>query len=347
MLIITVDTLRADALVPDDAPALLDAARRGIRFVRARTPAPLTLPAHATILTGVLPPVHGIRDNTAAPIPGPDARPFPLLAEEFRAAGYATAAFVASGVLDPRYKLDQGFDTYRHPAGPAPGAPSFPELDAKEQVERVRDWIRSRPAGKPFFLWVHLWDPHAPYRPYDGDERRAGTDAGDPDALRYKGEVRRTDAAIEELLKAVDPGTTIVVIAADHGESLGEHGEATHGLLCHGATLDVPLLLFGPGVPAGRTEERVAGLEDIAPTLRRLCELDARAGDGFDLLSLPEERVAVGESLAAHRLYRWAQQSSAFDGRFALLDGGPRVELYDRAEDPVERLERPLRGRVP
>ncbi len=358
VLIVTIDTLRADALDPEDMPATLDAARRGTRFTRARTPVPLTLPAHATILTGVLPPVHGIRDNTAAPIPDPAARPYTLLAEEFQDAGYATAAFVGSGVLDPRYRFDRGFETYRHPPAPAPRAPSFPELDAKEQAKRVRDWLAARPKDRPFFLWVHLWDPHAPYRPYDGDERRAGTDAGDPDELRYKGEARRVDAAIEEILGLVDEATTIVVLTADHGESLGEHGEATHGHLCHGATMDVPLVLLGPGVRADHAEARVAGLEDIAPTLRRLCRLDARDGDGFDLLSLPEERVHAGESLYGHRLYRWAQQSVAFDGRFALLDGGPRVELYDRAADPkelsplrdhathpaYERLDRVLQG---
>jgi arylsulfatase A-like enzyme len=340
VLIITVDTLRADALDKEDMPATLEAAGRGTRFLKARTPAPLTLPAHATILTGVLPPAHGIRDNTAAPIPEPDARPYTLLAEEYKDAGYATAAFVASGVLDPRYRLDRGFDTYRHPLAPAPGAPSFPELEAKEQAKRVREWLGARPKDRPYFVWVHLWDPHAPYRPYDGDERRAGTDAGDPDALRYKGEARRVDAAIEEILALVDERTTFVVIAADHGESLGEHGEQTHGHLCHGATMDVPLVLLGPGVPV-RTEERVAGLEDVAPTLRRLCRLDARDGDGVDLLSLPEERVSAGESLQDHRLYRWAQQSVAFDGRFVLLDGGPRVELYDRESDPLERSPLP------
>ncbi|HEX5138009.1 MAG TPA: sulfatase [Planctomycetota bacterium] len=335
-LLVTVDTLRADALDAEDMPALAEAAQRGMRFRKARTPAPLTLPAHATILTGVLPPVHGIRDNSAAPIPDAGARPYTLLAEDFRAAGYATAAFVASGVLDPRYRLDRGFDTYRHPPAPAPGAPSFPELSAEEQVARVREWFAARPKDRPFFVWVHLWDPHAPYRPYDGDGRHAGTDAGDPDALRYKGETRRVDAAIDALLGLVDERTTFVVVAADHGESLGEHGEATHGHLCHGATMDVPLVLLGPGVPE-RVVERVAGLEDIAPTLRRLCRLDAREGDGFDLLSLPEERVHAGESLQDYRLYRWAQQSVAFDGRFALIDGGPRVELYDRETDPHER----------
>jgi arylsulfatase A-like enzyme len=336
VLIVTIDTLRADALDPEDMPATLDAAARGTRFTRARTPAPLTLPAHATLFTGVLPPAHGIRDNTAAPIPEPADRSYALLAEEFKAKGYATAAFVASGVLDRRYRLDRGFDEYRRPPEPAPGAPSFPELAADEQLRRVRDWFAARPKDKPFFVWVHLWDPHAPYHPYDGDERRAGTDGRDPDALRYRGEARRADAAVEGILALVDEATTFVVITSDHGESLGEHGEATHGHLCHGATMDVPLVLLGPGVPRGRTEERVAGLEDVAPTLRRLCRLAPREGDGHDLLALPEERVHTGESLYGHRLYRWAQQSVAFDGRFALLDAGPRVELYDRAADPKE-----------
>jgi hypothetical protein len=104
--------------------------------------------------------------------------------------------------------------------------------------------------------------------------------------------------------------------------------------------MDVPLVLLGPGVPQGRAEERVAGLEDIAPTLRRLCRLRERPGDGHDLLDLPEERVSLGESLYGHRLYGWAQQAVAYDGRFALLDGGPRLELYDRASDPSET--RPL-----
>lgn len=337
VLVVTIDTLRADALVLEDAPAMVEAAARGVRFLRARTPAPLTLPAHATLFTGLLPPAHGIRDNTAAPLPDGAE----LLAEEFRAAGYATAAFVASGVLDRRYGLDQGFDRYFQPPAPAPGAPSFHELEAKDQVARVREWMKTRPANKPFFLWVHLWDPHAPYWLYDGDARRAGTARGDPAPLLYKGEVRRADAAIEELLALVDPETTIVVLTSDHGESLGEHGEATHGYLCHGATMDVPLIVLGPDVRPG-TVERVAGLEDVAPTLRRMCRLPARAGDGFDLFSLPEERVAVGESLAAHRLCRWAQQSVAFDGRFALLDGGARLELYDRSSDPGE--DAPLAG---
>jgi arylsulfatase A-like enzyme len=338
VLLITIDTMREDALA--EAPALLDLARKGTRFVRVRTPVPLTLPAHATILTGLDPPGHGLRDNTAPPLPDREARPFPLLAEEFSGRGYATAAFVASAVLDPRYRLDAGFDEYRHPPVQRAGTPGFAALTAEEQVRRVLDWLETRPRDRPFFVWVHLWEPHAPYEAYAGDERRAGTADGDPTDERYRGEVRRADAGVEALLTRIDLDTTVVLATSDHGESLGEHGEPAHGFLCYGATMDVPCVLAGPGVPAGRTVDRPGALADLAPTLRRLSGLAAQPGDGRDLFDLPENRVVAGESLYGNRLYRWAQQAVAFDGRWSLVDGGPRLELFDRAADPGER--RPL-----
>ncbi|MHC4547204.1 MAG: sulfatase-like hydrolase/transferase [Planctomycetota bacterium] len=336
VLVISIDTLRADAVETADAPALVELAARGRLFRRARTPVPLTLPAHVTLLSGLDPPAHGIRDNTAPPLPARAERSFTLLAEEFRDRGYATAAFVASAVLDPRYRLDAGFDEYRHPPAQEAGVPLLAALTAEEQVARVKAWLGARPRERPFFVWVHLWEPHAPYEVYDGDERRAGTAAADPAPERYRGEVRRSDAAVEALLQLIDPARTVVVATSDHGESLGEHGEPTHGFLCYATTMDVPLILAGPGVPTG-TEERLCALADVAPTLRRLCGLRVRAGDGRDLLALPGERVVVGESLHAYRRYRWAQQSVAFDGRFSLVDGGPRLELFDRAADPPER----------
>jgi arylsulfatase A-like enzyme len=339
VLLITIDTMRADGLA--EAPALLDLAQRGTRFVRVRTPAPLTLPAHATILSGLDPPGHGMRDNTAPPLPAREARPFPLLAEEFRERGYATAAFVASAVLDPRYRLDAGFDEYRHPPAQRAGAPAYAALTAEEQVTRVLAWLEARPRDRPFFVWVHLWEPHAPYEAYAGDERRAGTAATDAPGERYRGEVRRADAAVEALLRRIDLETTVVLATSDHGEALGEHGEAAHGFLCYGATMDVPCVLAGPGVPAGRTVERLGALADLAPTLRRLAGLAARPGDGVDLLDLPAGRIAAGESLYANRLYRWAQQSVACDGRWTLVDGGPRLELFDRHADPGERQPLP------
>lgn len=338
VLIVSIDTLRADALSVEDTPALLDLAARGTRFLSTRAPAPITLPSHATLMTGLWPTRHGLRDNTSPPLP--EDRRFPLLAEQFAAAGYDTAAFVASAVLGRRYGLDAGFREYREPAAQDKAAPEFTSLDAGEQVKRFSAWWAARPADRPFFAWVHLWEPHAPYREYAGDARRAGTDERDPPALRYRGEVRKADAALEALLARIDPATTIVVVVGDHGESLGEHGEATHAFLCHGATMDVPLVVAGPGIPAGEEQTRLAALTDLAPTLRRLCGLPNRDTDGEDLLELTGDRVVPGESLYAYRRYRWAQQTVATDGRFTLVDGGQRWALYDRSKDPGET--RPL-----
>ncbi|MFB3064972.1 MAG: sulfatase-like hydrolase/transferase, partial [Planctomycetota bacterium] len=165
--------------------------------------------------------------------------------------------------------------------------------------------------------------------------------------MRYRGEARRADAALEAICSRIDFANTIVVVCSDHGESLGEHGEVTHGYLCYGATLDVPLVLVGPDVPAGEIDARPCSLVDVAPTLRTLCDLPPRQGDGIDLLglALPEleaYRAVVSESLYAYRLYGWAQQTAAYDGHVSLVDGGPRFELFELSRDPGE--ERPLEG---
>jgi len=337
VIVITIDTMRADAL-GSDTPFLASWARRGVRFLRARTPIPLTLPAHASLLTGLLPPGHGLRDNTAPPLPAASRRGFTLLAEEFAQAGYATAAFVASNVLDRRYGLDAGFSRYEGPPSPTGGEPRFAEIHAPEQADRALRWLAARPKEKPFFLWVHFFDPHDDYRQFDGDDRRPATAAATDSARElYAGEVRRVDAALERLLAGIDPARTVVLVAADHGESLGEHGEATHGHLCYGCTMDIPLLLAGPGVPATLEDARACSLVDVAPTLRRLCSLPERGGDGQDLLSPDVPRVIPGESLYAHRLYGWAQVSAVFDGERSLVDAGPRLEVFDLRRDPQER----------
>jgi arylsulfatase A-like enzyme len=334
ILVITIDTLRADALTKGDMPALTALAARGVRFERARTPVPLTLPAHVSLLAGVDARQHGMRANTAVPLPGRDDRDFTLLAEELQDAGYSTAAFVASSVLHPRFGAHAGFDTYRHPELQRAGAPAFETRDAVKQVELASKWLASRPKGQPYFLWVHLWEPHAPYREYAGDERRPGTSAESDDARElYRGEVRKADWAVERILALVDEATTVVLVTSDHGESLGEHGEATHGHLCYGATMDVPLVLAGPGVPEGKAERAICDLTDVKATLLGLCGLDVA---GPTLLDLPRDRVVVGESLYAYGLYRWAQQVVAYDGTHSLVDGGPVVQLFDREADPHE-----------
>jgi len=341
VLLVTIDTLRADAFADPEVHALHGLAARGTRFLRARTVAPLTLPAHVSLLTGVSPGHHGVRDNTAAPLPPRGARDTTLLAEELSDAGYVTAAFVAAGVLHARYALDAGFGIYRSPPDPAPGDPRFPALAGEEQVERLRQFLGNRPAARPWFAWVHLWEPHEPYESWEGDGRRSATDHSDPPGERYRGEVRRSDSLLERMLALVDPGSTVVVVTSDHGESLGEHGEATHGVLCHGATMDIPLVIAGPGVPAGKVERALCSLVDVPPTLRRLCGLAPRPGDGMDLFALPEGRILCGESLYGHRLYGWAQQSVATDGTVSLLDGGPRLEIFDLSADPGELFPLP------
>ncbi|MHC4939163.1 MAG: sulfatase-like hydrolase/transferase [Planctomycetota bacterium] len=335
VVIITIDTLRADPSKAD-MPVLHRLAAQGIHCAGARTVSPLTLPAHASLFTGRTPAVHGLRDNTASPLAAD--RDFTLLAEEFREAGYATAAFVASAVLDRRYGLDAGFDHYEAPEA-TPGKPQFATLDAAEQVSRVRRWLAQEKSGKPRFVWIHLWEPHAPYRPYAGDPLRPrATKADDLPVDRYWGEVRRADAALGSLTGMFDVKKTHFVVTSDHGEGLGEHGEPTHGFLVYGATMDIPLVLTGPGIPPGRQVPAPSSILDVAPTLRELCGLTAQTTDGVSLLKPPRKRVLVGESLYGNRLYGWAQLSVATDGRFTLVDGGRRLELFDRERDPREEM---------
>jgi len=335
VLIVTIDTLRA-GVKRADMPTLYALAERGIDCGRARTVVPLTLPAHASLLTGVGPPVHGIRDNTAAPLPSADKRRYSTLAEEYRAAGYRTAAFVASAVLDKRFGLDAGFDHYAAPPAPEPGKPRFGTLDGAEQVARLKKWLEEHPSGKPRFVWIHLWEPHEPYRPYPGDPvRPKATTASDTPEERYWGECRRADRYLGEILHLFDADRTITVVTSDHGEGLREHGEKSHGFLTYGSTMDIPLVLAGPGVPVG-SQTSPSSLLDIAPTLRSLSGLEPRPGGGESLLRKPASRVVIGESLYGNRVHNWAQQSVASDERYSLIDAGSSQQLFDREKDPRE-----------
>jgi hypothetical protein len=187
-------------------------------------------------------------------------------------------------------------------------------------------------------VWVHLYDPHSPYLPFAGDSSRAATREGDPAATLYAGEVARADAAFEKLLAAAGPDT-IVLLASDHGEGLGEHGEAEHGPLCYGATIDMVLALRAPRPP--RSVRGLRSIMDAAPTLRRLCHLPSREADGKDLDGAPHGTL-VSESLFMWRLHGWGQCYSVTDGDFTLVESGPRLELFDRRRDPGETRPLPL-----
>ncbi len=329
VLVVTIDTLRPDAVGPG-TPAMNAFLGEATRFRRARTVAPLTLPAHASIFTGLLPSGHGIHDNVSEPLPPREKRSFPLLAEQFKDAGYGTAAFVARAVLAAPTGIGSGFDVYDCPENDNEGG----SIPGEERVRAAISWIEAAPRGKPWFVWVHLFDPHAPYRPSGGAARRPATRETDSQVALYAGDVRRADAALEKLLLAVGPDT-VVVLASDHGEGLMEHGEPTHGPLCYGSTIDAVLAIRAPGFARGAVDEGLRCVADVAPTLRRLCRLPLLEGDARDLGG-PPHATLVAESLFTWWIHGWGQVFSVTDGDFSLVESGGALELFDRCRDPGE-----------
>jgi arylsulfatase A-like enzyme/Flp pilus assembly protein TadD len=265
LVLVTLDTVRADHLGcygdgAAETPELDRLAGAGVRFAHASSPVPLTLPSHTSILTGLLPLHHGVRRNGAAGLAAGTA----TLASRLAAAGYRTGAFVAAFVLDHRFGLQAGFEVYDDEVNRDPNAGWVLEAarPANQVVDRALAWL-DHDDGRPFFLWVHLYDAHAPYNPPSPWRERH---PGSP----YDGAVAFDDAQLGRLLAEVDrrggPGRTVVAVAADHGESLGEHGEQTHGLLLYEPALAVPLLLRAPGL-APRVVATPVSLVDLTPTL--------------------------------------------------------------------------------
>jgi len=338
VVLITVDTLRADRVGGALTPAINAVGTRGARFLTARTTVPLTLPAHVSLMTGAIPPVTGVRLNGAHRFDGSR----PTLAQLFRDAGRDTAAFIGAFVLDRQFGLGAGFDTYDDQIARSPGATL--RLEAERPASAVADraiaWIRSRPRAdatprRPYFLWVHFYDPHAPYTPPADALARAGGDA-------YDGEVTYADAEIGRLLRAVSdisPGhAPLIVILGDHGESLGEHGERTHGMLLYDGTLRVPLVMAGPGVVAGERRQPVS-IVDVAPTVLRLAGLGVPGSmQGRDLFSAPADAHEVYAETLYPRILGWSALTSLVDGRWKVIaPESAAEELYDLESDPAEK----------
>ena len=288
MLLVTIDTLRADHLgcygrQAAMTPTIDALARRGVRFATAVAHAPLTGPSHASILTGRTPLGHGFRNNSGFVL----APAVSTAAEDFRQAGYRTAAFVSGFPLDRRFGFDRGFDTYDDhlPRGNDLRRTPYVERTADATTGAVLRWLQpsSHPPGqpRPWFLWVHYYDPHAPYEPPAADlaERFRATP--------YDGEVAFVDRELGRLFEALattrEMDHTLVLLTSDHGESLGEHGEATHGIFIYDATLRVPWVMAGPGVPAGGVPRTIVRSIDVLPTLARLRRASAAAGCGRTL----------------------------------------------------------------
>ena len=339
LVLITLDTTRADHLgawghAPARTPRLDRLAREGVRFERCDTAAPITLPSHATILSGLFPPRHGARDNGTFAL---GAR-VETVAEALAADGFDTAAVVSAVVLARRHGLDQGFRVYDDDlgAGYAQGT-EVAERDARAATDAAL--ARLGELRAPFFLWAHYFDPHEEYRP----PSRFADAATGPDRL-YDGEIAYVDDEVGRLLDAL-PGNTVVVVVGDHGEQLGEHGESTHGLLLNRGVRRVPLLLWGAGIPAGRTPGCLVRTADVAPTLLELAGLAPPTGlDGRSLLPLlgsgePRcDRVSYTESYLPFFAYRWYPLRSISDGG-ALYLQAPVPSLYRLDLDPGETVD--------
>ncbi len=344
VLLVSIDTLRADRLGAygyelAETPRIDALARSGTRFATAISPAPLTLPSHATLLTGLDPVSHGVRHNGVFRLP--ESRM--TLAERLHEAGYATGAVVSSSVLAARYGLSQGFDSYQDDVvmDEQRVARGGEQLDAARVSDKALAWLTG--AREPFFLFVHYYDPHASYRP------PAPFDARFADRP-YDGEIAYVDQQLGRVLDALEAsgrsGRTWVVVTADHGESLGEHGETTHAYSIYDATQHVPLLVRGPGVPAGRVVEGVVRLADVAPTLLAGAGLAAASeADGEDLAPLwrdgaePSSRTAYAETLATEIDHGWSPLH-ALRTDSQLYIRAPRPELYDVRRDPAQLDDR-------
>ena len=336
VVIVTLDTTRADHLgcygASRAATPHLDAlARGGVRFEKALSPVPLTLPAHASVLTGRVPRRHGVRDNVGFPL---DPK-VPLLTERLRDAGYATAAFVSAAVLDRDGGLARGFATYDDNVRVGDRrAFDYQERAASQTVDALLPRLAT--LKPPFFLWVHFYDPHAPYVPPEPYASRFKDRA-------YDGEIAFMDAQLGRVLDALKrQGVTLyIAVAGDHGESLGEHGEDGHGIFLYQATQRIPLIITGPGIPPGVTVAATVGLVDVAPTILDLLRLPALPGaDGRSLVPLlhgarPAASDYEMETLYPSFSYGWAPLRALCAGPYKYV-AAPRPELYELPTDPRE-----------
>jgi len=340
VLLITLDTTRADRLgsygyAEAATPNLDRLAARGVRFEQALSSVPLTLPAHASLMTGRQPYTHGVRNNGHFSL----SSDVPTLAESFAAAGYDTAAFVSSFVLDRQFGLTRGFATYddaldRDAGG---GAASLDlERRGDRTVAAASTWLKARGAGRPYFLWVHLYDPHEPYLPPSPfREQFAGR--------LYDGEIAFVDALAGTLVEHAGGSPTVIAVAGDHGESLGDHGESTHGLFVYESALHVPLIVAGAGIGAPAVVSEPVRLIDVAPTLADLAGIGTPAGaEGRSLRPLlsgkpggDQAPPVYAETYFPQFFMGWSPLRSIRAGRWKYIEA-PEPELYDVAADAGE-----------
>jgi len=344
VILITLDTTRADKIgcygATDVKTPVIDGfAGRGLRFDKCIAQTPLTLPSHTSILTGTFPLYHGVRDNGGFIVP-PGLE---TIAEVFKTGGYQTAAFVAAYVLDSRWGLNQGFDTY------------FDQFDlskfetislgniqrpADEVLDEALPWLDKKKSDK-FFAWIHLYDPHTPYEPpppFDAEY------AGRP----YLGEIAYMDSQLGRVQAFLEDNgladNTFLVIAGDHGESLGQHQETAHCFFIYQEAIHVPLIFVTPFARLqGKTSARPANLADIMPTVLDMCGLprpkdvqgESLAGEFFGRTQDPAETLTYSETFYPRFHFGWSELQSVQNDRYQLIMATD-MELYDLVEDPRE-----------
>jgi len=322
ILLVTLDTTRADCVGYEsdevETPALDALAARGVRFASAWTTAPMTLPAHTSILTGLYPSEHGIHENSR--FLGDDRV---VLAERLRDAGYATAAFISGFPLERRFGLARGFDRYDDDFGE--GAD---ERRAGPTTDRALAYLKSHPQG-PIFLWVHYYDPHEPYEPPEPFRSRYLSSP-------YLGEIAYMDRELGRLLDAFERrcagGPSRILVVGDHGEGLGDHGELLHGNLLYRSVMRVPMIAAGSGIPAGRVDSAVS-VRRVFDTVVGWAGLDS----SFDLLA-PEPEIVLAEAMKPYLQYGWQPQVMAVRDGIEVIRSGV-TEVYDLRTDPAESVD--------
>lgn len=346
LVLISVDTLRPDhlgcyAYRDAETPNIDQLSRDGITFDEAVCTVPLTLPSHTSLLTGLSPVSHGVRDNANFRL----ADDFITIAEVLRANGYSTGAVVGAYILDGRFGLNQGFATYDDDLsrGSQPSIFGYPERSADKVTQSAAAWLDG--AAEPFFLFVHYYDPHAPYEP-PAPYREQFPGRG------YDGEIAFTDHEIGRLLAHLgEHGVlkqTLVALVSDHGEGLGQHGENTHGILLYDGTLKVPLILRPPEKSrwhskalTGKHLSEPVILSDVFPTLLDMLGFKQEgASDGRSLVPLLDGKPLAPsalyfESLSAYYAYRWSPLRGVRFDKWKYIFG-PDEELYNLVDDPEE-----------
>jgi arylsulfatase A-like enzyme len=346
VVLVTIDTLRADYLgaygTRQHTPSIDKLAAEGVTFERAYATAPITLTSHASLMTGRYPPGHGARHNGIRV----DLK-VPTLAEAFARAGFATGAFVGAFPLDRRFGLIKGFQTYGDTMPrDARGRPEN-ERPGRAVVDEALAWA-ARHRGERLFLWVHLFEPHAPYGDL-ADLSKASRSA----EARYAAEVLEADRQVGRLIDGLgfDRARSLIVLTADHGEAFGEHGEISHSVFAYDTTLRVPLIFSGAGLgPGGLRTAIPTPLVDLAPTMARLAGLppfdsDGRAAfDGtFAYAPTPgsyrgEDRSLYAETFAPLLDFGWSPLRTLRSGRWKYI-ATTKPELYDLAADPGETTD--------